>query len=160
MKLDKLLLEFTCWRNAGRKGRKVPKELRVKALELLNEYKISEILKTLGINSKTLNSWKEEHDSAVSENRNDFQSAPLRKFPKGSPDSDYRINSPKKTSVFENSNEINCEPIFIAVPTLQKERKVLAENLSLKISKGNWSVEGNISLKGWQSAIRLLEGIR
>ena len=119
MKLEKLLSELTEWRNAGRPGQKVPTELRIRAVELLSEFKISEILKTLGINGKTFTSWKEE-----------------------------------KTS------EINCEPVFISVPPAQNEKKVLAENLSLKLSHGSWSLEGNLSLKSWQNAIGLLEGVR
>jgi len=119
MKLAKLLSDLTEWRNGGRLGQKVPKELRERAVELLGEYKISEILKTLGINVKTFTSWKEE-----------------------------------------NTSEINCEPVFISLPPGQKEKKVLAENLSLKLSHGSWSLEGNLSLKSWQNAIRLLEGVR
>ncbi len=75
MKLEKLLSELTQWRNAGRPGRKVPKELRERAVELLSEYKISEILKTLRINGKTFSSWKEVNNNS----------------PKGAPDSEYRI---------------------------------------------------------------------
>ena len=120
MKLQELSSEFKQWRDSGRPGQKVPNELRLKAVELSGEYKISEVLKTLGINGKTLNSWKEEH----------------------------HVN----------------EPVFIALaPVEVKERKTLSEELSLKFRRsnsGNWSVEGRLSLKDWQSAIRLLEGVK
>ena len=59
--------------------------------------------------------------------------------------------------------EYSSSQLFIALPPLPVERKPSAENLSLKFSRsntGSWSVEGILSLKDWQSAIRLLEGVR
>lgn len=51
------------------------------------------------------------------------------------------------------------DSVFIA---LEPEKEILLsrENLSLKISNGNWSLEGNISLENWQNAIKLLELVR
>ena len=61
-------------------------------------------------------------------------------------------------------------PIFIALPgepekheirtALIQGTELTSSNLSLKISNGNWSVEGVLTLQDWQRAIRLLEGVR
>jgi len=52
------------------------------------------------------------------------------------------------------------EPVFIALPLESGREELLsAEKFSLKISKGSCSLEGNLSLKEWQQAICLLEGL-
>ena len=59
------------------------------------------------------------------------------------------------------------EQFFIPLPSPPEEHKMISipreisqSNLSLKISRGSWSLEGNLSLKEWESAISLLEGDR
>ena len=66
------------------------------------------------------------------------------------------------------------EPIFISLPVVPEKQEIITpqngplirgteltpSNFSLKISHGNWSVEGLLSLQEWQSAIRLLEGVK
>ena len=59
-------------------------------------------------------------------------------------------------------SECSSEQVFIAVPPLEL-KEIKPDNVSLKFSRSNcglWSVEGILSLKDWQSAIVLLEGVR
>ncbi len=54
----------------------------------------------------------------------------------------------------------SSEQIFIELPTVNEKE---ITNMPLKFSRSNegtWSIEGALSLKDWQSAIRLLEGVR
>lgn len=62
-------------------------------------------------------------------------------------------------SIKKWEEEYSSSPVFITLPPV-KEKKILSENLSLKVSHRNWSLEGNLSLKDWESAIGLLEGVR
>ena len=61
------------------------------------------------------------------------------------------------------------EQIFITLPPEPKKTEMISKeshvenspsNLSLKISNGNWSIEGRLKLDDWHLAIRLLEGVR
>lgn len=58
---------------------------------------------------------------------------------------------------------------FIPLPAKPEKKEMISKgsrgeifpvNLSLKISFGEWCVEGNLSLKDWESAISLLGGVR
>lgn len=58
--------------------------------------------------------------------------------------------------------EYKSEQVFIELPQIPARSNV-SKDLELKFSRsnnGSWSVEGIMSLKEWQSAIRLLEGVR
>ncbi len=67
-------------------------------------------------------------------------------------------------NTLKNWQEENIvEPVFIRLSSEQERNEMISgeiSSLALKISNGNWSVEGSLSLKDWQSAIRLLEGVR
>lgn len=60
------------------------------------------------------------------------------------------------------------DQIFIPLLPESKKAEMISKerpenspsNLLLKISNGNWSIEGVLSLKDWQNAIVLLEGVR
>jgi hypothetical protein len=56
--------------------------------------------------------------------------------------------------------EYSSGQVFIALPPVNEKP---AGKLDLKFSRSNsgtWTVEGSLNLKDWQSAIRLLEGVR
>lgn len=55
------------------------------------------------------------------------------------------------------------EPVFIRLPSEPYRNEMIPGEIysfALKISNGEWSLEGSLSLKDWHSAIRLLEGVR
>lgn len=57
------------------------------------------------------------------------------------------------------------EPVFIRLPSESGKKEMIPSPveispLPLKVSNGNWSLEGSLSLKDWHNAIRLLEGVR
>jgi transposase-like protein len=108
------------WRKSknGHRGRAIPEQLRMQAVELLSEYSANYVQKELGINSTSLKRWQKQYESP--------------------------------------------EDFFIHIPNVaEKARKnTIKEKLTIKISRGEWSVEGNLSMKEWESAMRLLEGVK
>lgn len=108
------------WRKSknGHRGREIPEQLKMQAVELLSEYSVNYVQKELGINSTSLKKWQKQYES-----QDDF---------------------------------------FIHIPNVgEKARKAkMNERVSIKISRGEWSVEGNLSMKEWESAMRLLEGVK
>lgn len=67
-------------------------------------------------------------------------------------------------NTLKNWQEENItEPVFITLPSEPDRKEIVSgemSSLALKISNGNWSLEGMLSLKDWHHAIRLLEGVR
>jgi len=64
-------------------------------------------------------------------------------------------------SIKKWKEEFSSGQVFITLPPVPlKEKRTLSESLELKLSHGSWSLEGNLSLKSWQNAIGLLEGVR
>ena len=57
--------------------------------------------------------------------------------------------------------EYSSDPMFIELPkVLSEEVKNSSDKLSLKVSMGNYSIEGNLELKDWKVALELLEGFK
>lgn len=64
-------------------------------------------------------------------------------------------------SIKKWKEELSSQPVFIALPMVPlKEKRDLSESLELKLSFGEWSLEGNLSLKDWHMAIGLLAGVK
>lgn len=57
--------ELSSLRTKNGIGRKVPERLKKEIIELLSEYKVSEISKTLKIGDQTLRNWKEKYEKDV-----------------------------------------------------------------------------------------------
>jgi hypothetical protein len=58
-------------------------------------------------------------------------------------------------SIISWKSEVNPAPVFITLPEPLKKQQ---ETLSLKFSIGKLSMEGNLSVDNWQSALELLKG--
>ena len=117
-KLEELKKGLSEWRKSknGRRGREIPQELRIQAVELLNYYSAWHLQKKLGINTNKIKSWEKEYSSST---------------------------------------------VFIALPSEPKKKEMISQvNFALKVNRGDWSLEGNLSLKDWQSALRLLEVVK
>lgn len=76
------------------------------------------------------------------------------------------INSKMLNDWQHKSNSNLPAPFFVSLPTTSiKEEKLVSENLLLKLSKQSsngaiWSVEGNLSVAGWENVLTLLEGVK
>lgn len=117
LNVEKDLLEWRKSKN-GHRGREIPEQLRMQAVELLSEYSANYVQKELGINSTSLKRWQKQYESP--------------------------------------------EDFFIHIPNSEEKtrKNTIKEKLTIKISRGEWSVEGNLSMKEWESAMRLLEGVK
>ena len=131
-KISDLEKELSKWRGSKNKhtGKKTPEHIRKQAIGLLTDYSPYEIQKRLGINVNTLKNWQAKDSSEA-----------------------IFIRLPSESEKREIITPLKG-PLIPEIP------KIAPSNLSLKISNGNWSVEGALSLKDWHSAIRLLEGAR
>ena len=58
-KLAEVQRAFEAWRQSGR-TRITPRELRIQALNLLGEYRISDVMKALHVDHRRLSRWREE----------------------------------------------------------------------------------------------------
>lgn len=61
--LDQVVAAFDNWRATRSKRGEIPNELIIQALELVDRYKQTDILKGLCINSTMLNRWIEKHSA-------------------------------------------------------------------------------------------------
>lgn len=132
MSLGELSKELSNWRKSGRLGRKVPKELKNQAVELLSEHKASEITKALRINTQMLKDWQQDYD-------ND-SSAP------------FFISLPSEPVNISSLGSTKEEKPF---------PEILSLKISRDSNEGtSWSLEGSLLLVQWNEAISLLERIK
>lgn len=118
LSLSELQAELALWRE-NKQTRIIPAHLKKQTVSLLENHKVSVVLKTLGISSKMLNQWMQQYSPS---------------------------SSPSAVA-------------FVSLPSAVDVEQV---PLSLKITRSQCdgskvSLEGNLSLTDWRSAIALLQ---